>query len=68
MTEQEMKQWIDGSSYETLLDKWRFSPPGNPFFQGEVGQYYKDVMFTKRDALSNEDQVRASKNVGWDKR
>jgi len=60
------KEWIDGSSYETLLHRWRFSPPGDPIFQGELGAYYKKIMFEKRDALSPGEAVVASKNVGWE--
>lgn len=66
MTSDEMKKWIDGNDYETLLYRWRFAKSGDPFFTGEVGQYYKEVMFRKRNELSHEKQVRASKNVGWD--
>ena len=60
-----MKSWISSADYETLLRKWRFGEVGDPFFQGEVGKYYSKTMFAKRDALSHEEQVRASKNIGW---
>lgn len=50
MTEQQMREWIDNASYEELLRKWRFAPVGDPFFQGEMGQYYSKVMAEKRDA------------------
>jgi hypothetical protein len=66
MTTEETKKWIDISSYQTLLNKWRFAPSGDPMFQGELGQYYKNTMFAKRDALPHDEQVRASKAVGWD--
>ncbi len=61
----EQKEWIDSASYETLLRKWRFAPAEDPAFQGEVGQYYSDVMFRKRDADPG-GAVRASKNIGWE--
>jgi hypothetical protein len=64
MTEDEMKEVIDGSSYEQLLSRWRFAKPGNPFFFGEVGEYYSKVMFQKRDA-DPDGAVRASKSIGW---
>lgn len=60
-----MKSWISGADYETLLRKWRFAEVGDPLFQGEVGEYYSKTMFSKRDDLSHEEQVRASKNIGW---
>ncbi len=65
MTEAEMKQWIDEQPYVELLRKWRFSTTGDPFFQGEMGDYYKGVMFRKRDALPRSEQVAASKAIGW---
>jgi len=60
------KEWIDNSTYEQLLSKWRFAPAGDPLFQGEMGKYYSEVMFRKRDA-DPDAAVRASKNVGWDR-
>ena len=30
------KEWIDSSSYETLLSKWRFAPSGDLMFTGTV--------------------------------
>jgi hypothetical protein len=64
----EMKTWIDNASYESLLSRWRCAPAGSPWFQGEIGQYYKQVMFAKRDAVGGAEAVRASKAVGWDNR
>jgi len=60
----EQKKWIDGSSYETLLYRWRFATVGDDIFQGEDGEYYSRVMFAKRDA-DREGAVRASKRIGW---
>lgn len=60
----EEKAWIDNSTYEELLRRWRYAPVGDPIFQSEVGQYFKEVMFKKRDADPDE-AVRASKRVGW---
>ena len=65
METEEMKSWILKSDYETLLRKWRFGEVGDPYFQGEVGEFYKNTLFAKRDALPHEEQVRASKNIGW---
>jgi len=76
-TEQEMKAWIDQASYEDLLRKWRFAEVGSPWFAGEVGEYYKEMMGKRRQAemvaetLMTGDvpdvHVRASKRIGWDK-
>jgi hypothetical protein len=65
MTEDSMKYWIDNASYESLLNKWRNAPAGDPFFQGETGQYYSKVMARKRDEAGPGEAVRASKNIGW---
>ena len=63
------KKWIDDSSYEQLLRKWRFSPSDNPdsIFEGEVGVYYSKVMSEKRIAVGHDGAVAASKRIGWEK-
>ncbi len=65
MIPDDMKTWIDNASYEQLLFRWRSAPAGSPWFQGEVGDYYSEVMGKKRDSIGNDEAVRASKNVGW---
>lgn len=65
MTIDEMKQWIDGASYEQLLHRWRFSPTGSPWFQGEIGAYYKKVMFSKKEEVGNAEHSATSKRIGW---
>jgi hypothetical protein len=62
----EQKRWIDNANYEQLLRRWRFAPTGDLMFQGDTGDYYKEVMFKKRDANPDE-AVQASKNIGWGK-
>ena len=59
------KKWIDDASYEDMLARWRFAELGDQMFQGETGDYYAKVMHQKRDALSQKDQVSASKSAGW---
>jgi hypothetical protein len=66
MNTEEMKAWIDGASLYELLRKWRFAKIGDPFFQGEVGAYFSNVMFGKRDA-DPEAWTAASKAVGWER-
>ena len=61
----EQKRYIDGSTYEVLLHRWRHSISGDELLQGETGEYYSKVMFEKRDALPHPDQVNISKGVGW---
>jgi hypothetical protein len=55
-------EWIDNASYEDLLRKWRFSPSGNPLFEGEVGKHYKKILAEKRHGCNH---VEISKKVGW---
>lgn len=64
MTEKEMmRKWIDNASYEDLLRKWRFAPVGDPFFQGEMGNYYQEVMNKKKGP----DHAAIGKRIGWTK-
>jgi hypothetical protein len=65
MTEQEMRDWIDNASYEDLFRKWRFAPAGDPFFQGDVGKYYSEVMVKRRKEVGPEEHTRISKRLGW---
>lgn len=60
-----MKKWIDSANYEQLLQKWRNAPSGDPFFQGEIGKYFSEVMKRKKDETPPEEQVAASKRIGW---
>lgn len=65
MEESEMKKWIDEASYRDLLARWRFDPVGSPWFQGEIGKYYAEIMNQKKSAISHEEQVQVSKELGW---
>ena len=64
-TEEQMKTWIDNASYTTLLQRWRFAPSGDPFFQGEMGDYYKEAMTRKKEEVGSAGHVAASKLIGW---
>lgn len=62
---EEHKAKIDGMSYEALLRHWRFAPPGDPWFQGETGEYWGNRMAQlRRD--DPDGHVAASKAIGWD--
>lgn len=66
MTQQDdMKKWIDNASYEELLGKWRRAPSGDPFFIGEIGDYFQEAMRRKGDEAGNAERVQASKRIGW---
>ena len=65
LTVDEMKQWIDGADYEQLLSRWRHAPAGSPWFQGDVGEYYAQVMTEKRQQVGPAAHVAASKAIGW---
>lgn len=62
----ERKAIIDNYSYEQLLSRWRFAPTGDPWFQGETGDYWGDRMAFLRDQ-DNAAHVAASKRIGWNK-
>jgi len=68
MTPEQMKAWIDNATYEQLLDKWRWACVEDPFFCGDVGNYYVDVMSKRRSQVGDDEHVRASKSIGWDKK
>jgi len=57
----ENKKEIDKMSYESMLSQWRVSPSGNPWFEGETGQYWKKRMTELRDTV---DYVAISKRIG----
>lgn len=62
---EENKKKIDSMSYEALLGHWRFAPSGDPWFQGETGEYWAQRM--KELRAQGADHVGASKALGWDK-
>lgn len=60
----ENKASIDKMDYESLLYRWRNAPVGDPWFQGETGDYWKQRMTELRNA-NPAGHVKASKNIGW---
>lgn len=66
LTEQNQKH-IDSLSYEQLLSRLRFSPSGDPWFEGETGDYWGKRMSALRSAPGGQDaHVNASKTIGWE--
>lgn len=59
------KQWIDNATYKDLLERWRFTPLGDPLFQGETGSYFRKVMAEKKQQVGQAGHVAASKSIGW---
>ena len=64
MTEKEMRDWIRDADYYSLLHKWRFAAPGLPWFQGNVGKYYKKMLIKRRRAVGHSIAAAISKRVG----
>lgn len=65
----EVKAQIDAKTYEELLYHWRYAPMDDPWFQGEVGDYWARRMATLRGEPGGEDRhVAASKKIGWVRR
>ena len=63
---EENKAFIDGLSYESLLEQWRFAIAPNPWFQGETGDYWGKRMREMREKLADKG-VGASKRLGWER-
>ncbi|HBC94343.1 MAG TPA: hypothetical protein DCZ10_15950 [Pelotomaculum sp.] len=55
------KKYIDSLSYESLLARWRFAPVGDPWFQGETGDYWRKRM----SEIKPQNHAGISKRVGW---
>jgi len=49
---EKIKNEIDGMSHFGLCDLWRNAPSGSPYFQGEVGDYFKKVLFEKNGGFT----------------
>jgi hypothetical protein len=64
MTE-DQKNWINNASFETLFRKWRKAPLGDPYLQGECGQYFDKALKEKRKEITDEEYTEISKNLGW---
>ena len=58
-----LKTWIDGATYEQLLEKWRYAPVGSPYFQGDTGDYYAKIMAEKKKEVGQAEAVSASKYI-----
>lgn len=65
MTEQErivvLKKQIDAMSHYDLCRRWRFASAGDPFFRGEVGEYFYEKLFKEKGGFTPE----ISKQLGW---
>jgi hypothetical protein len=61
---EENKKYIDSLTYAQLLEKWRFSPPGDLWFQDETGAYWGRRLANLRDE-DPDNAVQASKDLGW---
>ena len=61
----ENKATIDATSYYSLLEHWRFARVGDPWFQGETGQYWDKRMAELRGQPGGEERhTAASKQMG----
>lgn len=60
-----MKEWIDTASTEDLLRRIRLDPTESPWFVGEIGEYYRDTLIKRRNALDFGEWADISRRVGW---
>lgn len=67
MIDIKIKAEIDNMSYETMLTKLRFAPMGDKLFQGQVGEYFMELMKTRRDSISSSEHTQISKRITWDR-
>lgn len=58
--------WIKNATYEQLLRKNRFASIGDSMFIGELGTFFMKTMKVKKQDLTNEEQVKISKKIGWE--
>jgi len=61
----EDKKWIDGMTYQEMLELWRFAPTGYKPFLGETGIYFGKVMQKKKEKIGSSKAAEISKLVGW---
>ena len=62
------KAHIDSLGYTTLLKRWRFAPPGDPWFQGATGTYWGERMNELRGQPGGQERhVAASKALGFER-
>ena len=67
MTDEEklLARWIDNATYSQLLERWRNALSGDRMFEGAVGNYYGYIMAEQKRLLTNSEQVKISKEIGW---
>jgi len=62
----DQREWIDRQNYIGLLNKWRHEPIGSGYFcDKELYEYFKTKFDEMRNSLTSDQQVAASKAVGW---
>ena len=59
----ERKERLDSMSLEELLRMWRFAPLGDPWMEGETGNYALERM---KELKKQENWSLVSKRVGWE--
>ena len=59
----ELKSEIDNLSHTEMASIWRFGDSNNIYFQGEVGDYFKDRLFKHFGGFNPS----ISKGLGWSK-
>lgn len=59
------KEIIDKMSYYEMLKLYRFAKISYPYFQGEIGEYFAEMMNKKEEELLPGEKVAISKQMGW---
>ncbi len=61
------KMIIDSHDYYSILKKWRFDSLDSEWFQGETGKYWLKRMSELRKQIGEQEHIKTSKQIGWDK-
>lgn len=55
MTTEEINQYEEkfrAMSQSEMASLWRFSKPGHPYFQGEVGELFRKIFFNEKGGFN----------------
>lgn len=57
----ELKEQIDKMTHYQMCSIWRFAKSGSPYITGNMGEYFKERLFTHFGGFTPE----ISKDLGW---
>jgi hypothetical protein len=66
MSEEQMIEWLGKATPIQLLEKWRMTPFGTPWFRGAVGKLFSQKFSDARKSMSRDEWVAMSEQVGFE--